>query len=369
MIRVLSIFGTRPEAIKMAPLLRELQGRSGIASRVCVTAQHRELLDQVLSVFGITPDFDLDLMLPDQSPSELLSRALPSLDFVIRTERPDLVLVHGDTTSCLAGALAAFYRQVPLGHVEAGLRSCDKAQPFPEEMNRQLTDRLSDLLFAPTEQNRQQLLWEGIPKERVFVTGNTVVDALRTTSGLGSLPVSEETLAGKRLIVLTAHRRENFGPPLRHIFSAAKRLAATQPELLILCPLHPNPAVRAAASELSEGCPNLLCIEPPEPLAFHALLRRAELILTDSGGVQEEAAALGKPTLVLRETTERQEGLAAGCLRLVGTDGARVVRESERLLRDRDEYARMSAAPNPFGDGHAAERIADLIEETFGAGV
>ncbi len=366
MIRVLSIFGTRPEAIKMAPLLRELQRRPGIVSRVCVTAQHRELLDGVLSIFGIVPDFDLDLMRPSQSPSAFLSRALPALEALIGAERPDLVLVHGDTTSCLAGALAAFYRQTPLGHVEAGLRSYDKARPFPEEINRQLTDRLSDLLFAPTERNRQQLLREGIGAERMFVTGNTVVDALRVTAGRNAaLPIPEELLDGKSLVLLTAHRRESFGAPLRRVFSAARQLAQTHPELLLVCPLHPNPAVRAAA-DCAAGCPNLLLLEPPEPLAFHALLSRAALVLTDSGGVQEEAAALGKPTLVLRETTERQEGVDAGCLLLVGTDEARILRESERLLRDREACERMSAAPNPYGDGHASERIADLIAAKAG---
>ncbi len=363
MIRVLSIFGTRPEAIKMAPLILELERRPEIRSTVCVTAQHRQMLDQVLALFGIVPDYDLNIMHRNQSLSEITTAALHGLEPVIQELSPDLLLVHGDTSTCLSGALAAYYQQIPIGHVEAGLRSYDKYSPFPEEMNRQMTDRLSDLLFAPTELNRDQLLREGIPAERIFVTGNTVVDALRLTlKHDDSTPIPFDAKPDQRLLLLTAHRRENFGEPLRQIYRAARRLADSFDDLLILCPLHPNPAVRSAAHEILSGCGRIKLIEPPDVLRFHRLLARACLILTDSGGIQEEAVALNKPVLVLRATTERPEGVESGALRLIGTDEASVFREASRLLRDPDELMRMSAAVNPFGDGHASERIADIIE-------
>ncbi len=363
MIRVLSIFGTRPEAIKMAPLILELERRPEIRSTVCVTAQHRQMLDQVLALFGIVPDYDLNIMQRNQSLSEITTAALHGLESVIQELSPDLLLVHGDTSTCLSGALAAYYQQIPIGHVEAGLRSYDKYSPFPEEMNRQMTDRLSDLLFAPTELNRDQLLREGIPAERIFVTGNTVVDALRLTlKHDDSTPIPFDAKPEQRLLLLTAHRRENLGEPLRQIYRAARRLADSFDDLLILCPLHPNPAVRSAAHEILSGCGRIKLIEPPDVLHFHRLLARACLILTDSGGIQEEAVALNKPVLVLRATTERPEGVESGALRLIGTDEACVFRETSRLLRDPDELMRMSAAVNPFGDGHASERIADIIE-------
>lgn len=369
MIRVLSVFGTRPEAIKMAPLLRELRQRPGVRSLVCVTAQHREMLDQVLRACDIVPDADLNLMRPGQSLSAITSAALRGIEDVIRELKPDLLLVHGDTTSCLAGALAAYYQRLPLGHVEAGLRSFDKYSPFPEEMNRQLTDRLSDLLFAPTGQSRQNLLREGIDAGRIYVTGNTVIDALHASLRADfHHPVLDGLEHGQRLVLLTAHRRENLGAPLRRIFAAAKRLAEECPEARIVCPLHRNPAVREAAREILGGSSQVLLIDPPEVTDFHNLLSRAALVLTDSGGIQEEAAALGKPVLVLRDTTERPEGLAAGSLRLVGTGEARIVSEALRLLRDREAYARMCSAPNPFGDGQASRRIADIIEAFFREG-
>ena len=366
MIHVLSVFGTRPEAIKMAPLIRELERRPGVRSTVCVTAQHREMLDQVLNIFGIVPDYDLNIMRPGQSLSTITTASLLGLEAVLREVRPDLLLVHGDTTTCLSGALAAYYQQIPIGHVEAGLRSDNKYSPYPEEMNRQLTDRLSDLLFAPTDHSREQLLREHIPEDRIHVTGNTVIDALRyTVSDRYSHPLLSLLRPDQRLILLTAHRRENLGEPLRSIYRAARRLAEAFPDVQILCPLHLNPAVRSAAREILSGCGRILLTEPPDVVAFHNLLSRAALILTDSGGIQEEAAALQKPVLVLRETTERPEGVAAGALRLVGVEEDRIVREASRLLGDPNELAKMSAAGNPFGDGHAGERIADIIENEF----
>lgn len=366
MIHVLSVFGTRPEAIKMAPLIRELERRPAIQSTVCVTAQHREMLDQVLRVFGIVPDYDLNIMRPGQSLSEITTAALIGLEAVLQESRPDLLLVHGDTGTCLSGALAAYYQQIPIGHVEAGLRSYDKYSPFPEEMNRQLTDRLSDLLFAPTALSREQLLQEHIPKERIFVTGNTVVDALCfTVGGDYSHPLLETIKPDQRLVLLTAHRRENLGEPIRSIYRAVRRLAEVFPDLFVLCPLHLNPAVRSAAREILSGCDRVLLTEPPDVVTFHHLLSRASLILTDSGGIQEEAAALNKPVLVLRDTTERPEGVEAGVLRLIGVEEEHVFQEAFNLLHDPDELARMSAAENPFGDGHASERIADIIEAQF----
>ncbi len=366
MIRVLSVFGTRPEAIKMAPLVKELERRPDIRSTVCVTAQHRQMLDQVLQVFGLVPDYDLDIMREGQSLSAITNAVLRGAEEIIRIVCPDLVLVHGDTSSCLAAALAAYYHQIPIGHVEAGLRSYDKYSPFPEEMNRQLTDRLSDLLFAPTELNRDQLLSEGIPERRIFVTGNTVVDALRfTVNHEDPIAMPVDLWPDQRLLLLTAHRRENLGNPIRSIYRAARRLIDAFDDLVILCPLHLNPAVRSAAQEILSGCVRIRLTEPPDVLTFHKLLSRACLVLTDSGGIQEEAAALSKPVLVLRDTTERPEGVSAGVLRLVGTDEDRIFLEASRLLRNPDELAYMSAAENPFGDGHACERIADIIEAQF----
>ena len=346
MILVLSVFGTRPEAIKMAPLILELERRPGISSRVCVTAQHRQMLDQVLEVFGIVPDYDLNIMREGQSLSAISSAALLGLEPILQALRPDLLLVHGDTSTCLSAALAAYYHRIPIGHVEAGLRSFDKYSPFPEEMNRQLTDRLSDLLFAPTELNREQLLREGIPDERIFVTGNTVVDALKlTVSRTCSFPVP--IAPEQRLLLLTAHRRENLGEPIRRIYRAVRRLADSFEDLLVLCPLHLNPVIRSAAREILGGCERIRLIEPPDVLSFHHLLVRACLILTDSGGIQEEAVALNKPVLVLRDTTERPEGVEAGVLRLVGTDEETVYQAARRLLCDPDELARMSASSTP----------------------
>ena len=362
MIRVLSIFGTRPEAIKMAPVVRELERREGIASLVCVTAQHRQMLDAALRLFGIVPDFDLNVMKSAQSLFDITASALTGLGGVLETARPDLVLVHGDTTTTLAGALSAFYRQVPVGHVEAGLRTYDKYSPFPEEMNRQLTDRLSELCFAPTERSRGNLLREGVSPDKIFVTGNTAIDALKTTVRPDYRhPELDRLGEGERLILLTAHRRENLGAPLRSIFRAVRRLAERHDDVRVICPAHLNPAVREAASELLGGCARIRLIEPLDALDFHNFLARACLVLTDSGGIQEEAPSLGKPVLVLRAVTERPEGVEAGPLRLVGTEEEAILRAAEELLEDPEAYARMSRACNPYGDGRAAERIADAI--------
>lgn len=366
MFRVLSVFGTRPEAIKMAPVVKALEARDGICSRVCVTGQHRQMLDRVLEVFHITPDYDLDIMRPGQSLTALTVAALEGLEGALDEEKPDLVLVHGDTSTAFAAALAAFYRRLPVGHVEAGLRSRDKYSPWPEELNRQLVDRLSDLYFAPTGTSRDNLLAEGVSAEKIFVTGNTVIDALRATvSPRYSHPELSRLERSERLVLLTAHRRENWGKPLRRIFRAVRRIACDLPAVRVICPVHPNPAVREIAVEELSGCDGIRLIEPLDVLDFHNFIARADLILTDSGGIQEEAPALGKPVLVLRDTTERPEGVLAGTLRLVGTEEERVYRETRRLLTDREAYLRMSRAVNPYGDGHAAERIADAVCAAF----
>jgi len=371
MLRVLSIFGTRPEAIKLAPVIREL-GRypQEVVSRVCVTAQHREMLDQVLALFAIVPDTDLDLMQPDQTPSHVAAAALERLDAVLQAERPDWILVQGDTTTVMAAAIAAYHRRVRIGHVEAGLRTGDKWQPFPEEMNRRIADHLSDLLFAPTEQARRNLQAEGIPDERIRVTGNTVIDALLEVAAQPWSPPPDHPLHGlfvptsnfQHLILTTAHRRESFGRPLRDI-CAALRALARRGDVQIVYPVHRNPNVwDVVHAELgSEAGVTLLPPADYRTLAY--LLQKCTLVLTDSGGIQEEAPSLGKPVLVLREVTERPEGVAAGTARVVGTDPARIVAEAGRLLDDPAAYAAMAQAVNPYGDGHAAERIVAALLE------
>lgn len=362
MIRILSILGTRPEAIKMAPLLRELARREDFRSLLCVTGQHRELLRQALDAFELSPDRDLALMTPGQDPGCFLGAALPALQEVVRETAPDLVLVHGDTVSTLAGALAGFFCRVPVGHVEAGLRSGDTARPFPEEMSRRLVDALSALHFAPTAPSSLNLLREGLRPEGIFVTGNTVVDALALTvrPDFGH-PALDWARGGGRFVLLTAHRRESWGEPLRQIFRAVRRAAEEFDELRVLCCAHPNPAVRGEAEAILGPCPRVKLLEPPDVLVFHNLLARAALVLTDSGGVQEEACALGVPTLVLRERTERPEGVEAGTLRLAGIEEEGVYTELCRLLRDETALAAMRGAPNPYGDGQASRRIAEAI--------
>lgn len=366
MIKVMSIFGTRPEAIKMAPLVKELERRTEVRSIVCVTAQHREMLDQVLETFEIVPDYDLNIMKQGQTLTDVTVSALKGLEEVIIKEKPDIILVHGDTTTTFAGALAAFYNQVAIGHVEAGLRTYNKYSPYPEEMNRQMVDRMTDMFFAPTEVSRQNLLRENVEDSKVYVTGNTAIDAMATTVRENySHPELEWIGEGERLILLTAHRRENLGDPMRNIFRGIRRIVDEFPDVKVVYPIHMNPKVREVAAEVFEGCDRVRLIEPLEVFDFHNFQNRSYIILSDSGGIQEEAPSLGKPVLVLRDTTERPEGIAAGTLKLVGTDEERIYEETKRLLTDEEEYRRMSQASNPYGDGHASQRIADAIIEKF----
>lgn len=366
MIKVMSIFGTRPEAIKMAPLVKELEKRKNIESIVCVTAQHREMLDQVLETFDIKPDYDLNIMKQGQTLGDVTTRALTGLEDVIKEARPDIVLVHGDTTTTFAGALAAFYNQVAIGHVEAGLRTDNKYSPYPEEMNRQMVDRLSDMYFAPTEISKNNLLKENINESKIYITGNTAIDAMSTTVDKNYTHKELEWIKpGERMILLTAHRRENLGEPMRHIFRAIKRIVDEFDDVKVIYPIHMNPKVREIANEVFDGDDKVKLIEPLEVFDFHNFQNKSYIILTDSGGIQEEAPSLGKPVLVLRDTTERPEGISAGTLKLVGTDEDIIYEETKRLLTDRKEYERMSKASNPYGDGHASERIVDAIVEYF----
>lgn len=367
-IRVLSVFGTRPEAIKMSPLALELARREHIDPQVCVTAQHREMLDGVLSVFGVAPDYDLDIMRPGQTLADITSRVLSGLGGVFESARPDLVLVHGDTTTTFAAALAAFYAKIPCGHVEAGLRTFDRWSPYPEEMNRRLAGQLCTLHFAPTARNAENLRREGV-EGGVFVTGNTVIDALAYTArgeGFSSPQLRALDFSGRRVIALTCHRRENYGRPMENIFAAVREIAERHPEVLIVYPVHLSPAVRECAGRLLGGVANIALIEPLDAVDMHRLIARSYLVMTDSGGIQEEAPALGKPVLVLRRETERPEAVEAGTVALAGTETEDIVRLAETLLADGAAYARMAHAVNPYGDGHACRRIADAIEYSFG---
>ena len=367
-IRVLSVFGTRPEAIKMSPLALELARREHIDPQVCVTAQHREMLDGVLSVFGVAPDYDLDIMRPGQTLADITSRVLSGLGGVFESARPDLVLVHGDTTTTFAAALAAFYAKIPCGHVEAGLRTFDRWSPYPEEMNRRLAGQLCTLHFAPTARNAENLRREGV-EGGVFVTGNTVIDALAYTArgeGFSSPQLRALDFSVRRVIALTCHRRENYGRPMENIFAAVREIAERHPEVLIVYPVHLSPAVRECASRLLGGVANIALIEPLDAVDMHRLMARSYLVMTDSGGIQDEAPALGKPVLVLRRETERPEAVEAGTVALAGTETADIVRLAETLLADGAAYARMAHAVNPYGDGHACRRIADAIEYSFG---
>lgn len=366
MIKVMSIFGTRPEAIKMAPLVKELERRKKIESIVCVTAQHREMLDQVLNTFDIKPDYDLNIMKQGQSLADVTTRALVGLEEVIKEVKPDIVLVHGDTTTTFAGALAAFYNQVAIGHVEAGLRTYDKYSPFPEEMNRQCVDRMTDMYFAPTEISKNNLLKENIDESKIYVTGNTAIDAMSTTVDKNYTHSELEWIKpGERMILLTAHRRENLGEPMRHIFRGIKRIVDEFDDIKVIYPIHMNPRVREVANEVFGDADRVKLIEPLEVFDFHNFQNKSYIILTDSGGIQEEAPSLGKPVLVLRDTTERPEGIAAGTLKLVGTDEEVIYEETKKLLTNKEEYEKMSKASNPYGDGHASERIVDAIEKYF----
>ena len=361
-MKVMLVFGTRPEAIKMCPLVLELKGRPDeFETVVTVTGQHREMLDQVLSVFGIVPEHDLAIMKPGQTLFDITSDVLLKIQAVLAEERPDVVLVHGDTTTSFAAALAAYYLQIPVGHVEAGLRTRNLLSPWPEEFNRQAVDVISNWYFAPTETSRQNLLDEAKPDERVFVTGNTGIDALRHTVRDGYTHPELEWAEDSRLILITAHRRENLGEPMHRMFRAIRRVMEERPDTKAIYPIHMNPQVRKAAHEELDGFDCLHVIAPLEVVDFHNFMARSYLILTDSGGIQEEAPSLGKPVLVMRDTTERPEGVAAGTLRLVGTEEDTICREFSRLLDDPAEYEAMSHASNPYGDGCASERIADVL--------
>ena len=364
-IRVMSIFGTRPEAIKMAPLVNELGRRKEIESIVTVTAQHREMLDQVLETFKIKPDYDLNIMKQGQTLSELTTRALNGLDKIIKEVKPDIVLVHGDTSTTFAGALAAFYNQVDIGHVEAGLRTYDKYSPWPEEMNRQMVDCMTDMYFAPTELSKQNLLKQNIDDNKIYVTGNTVIDAMQTTINKDYSHEVIDWVGDSRMILLTAHRRENLGKPMKNIFRAIKRLVDEFEDVKVVYPIHKNPLVREIADEILQGDSRIRLIEPLEVFDFHNFQNKSFIIMSDSGGVQEEAPSLGKPVLVLRDTTERPEGIEAGTLKLAGTDEETIYRLAKELLTDKKEYEKMSYACNPYGDGTASKQIVDAIIKKY----
>lgn len=360
--KVVLVFGTRPEAIKMCPLVNELKRRpEQFDTIVCVTGQHREMLDQVLRVFDVQPNYDLAIMKPGQTLFDVTSDVLLRIKTVFENEKPDLVLVHGDTTTSFAAALAAFYLQIPVGHVEAGLRTNNLYSPWPEEFNRQAVDVISQWYFAPTDTAKENLLAEGKDVSRIFVTGNTGIDALGTTVNEDYRHSELEWAGDSRLILITAHRRENLGEPMHRMFRAIRRVMEEHPDTKAIYPIHMNPTVRKAAHEELDGFDRLHIIDPLEVLDFHNFMARSYLILTDSGGIQEEAPSLGRPVLVMRDTTERPEGVAAGTLKLVGTDENIIYREFSRLLSDEAEYEVMSHASNPYGDGHASERIADIL--------
>ncbi len=360
--KVMTIFGTRPEAIKMAPLVLELEKHPDqIESIVTVTAQHRQMLDQVLHTFGITPDYDLNIMKDRQTLVDVATRGLEGLDGIMKEAKPDIVLVHGDTSTTFIGSLAAFYNQISVGHVEAGLRTWDKYSPYPEEMNRQLTGVIADLHFSPTEKSAQNLLDEGKTQERIFVTGNTAIDALQTTVlEKYNHPVLDK-IGSDKLILLTAHRRENLGEPMRNMFRAINRLLAEHDDIQVIYPVHMNPAVREVADELLGNNNRIHLIEPLEVIDFHNFAARSHIILTDSGGIQEEAPSLGKPVIVLRDTTERPEGIEAGTLKLAGTDEETIYNLTNELLLNEEEYKKMAHASNPYGDGQASRRIVETL--------
>lgn len=369
-VRIMSVFGTRPEAIKMCPLVKELAARDGLESLCCVTAQHRQMLDSVLEVFGVKPEWDLDIMTPRQTLSGITSKCLLGMDEAIDELKPDMILVHGDTSTTFAGALSAYYHQVAVGHVEAGLRTYDKYAPFPEEMNRVLTSSIADLHFCPTAGNKENLLREGRSPEGIFITGNTVIDALKTTvrkdyrfaSGeLNRLPYGE-----KKILLVTCHRRENYGEPIKNIMLALRQIAEEHRDVELVYPVHLSPVVREAVDRYLRGAPRVHLIDPLPADEMHNLMDRCYMVLTDSGGLQEEAPALGKPVLVLRRETERPEAVAAGTVKLAGVVQDDIVTMAGRLIEDRRAYEEMARAVNPYGDGNACRRIADAIEWRFG---
>ena len=361
MKKILLVFGTRPEAIKMCPLVNELKTREGIKTIVCVSGQHRQMLDQVLEAFHVVPDYDLSIMKDRQTLFDITTNILDRIKAVLEEVKPDVVLVHGDTSTTFITALACFYMQIPVGHVEAGLRTNDIYSPFPEEFNRQAVSIISRYNFAPTEQARQNLLSEGKRPESIFVTGNTAIDALRTTVREDYSHPELVWASDSRLILITAHRRENLGEPMKNMFRAIRRVMDEHTDVKAIYPIHMNPIVRKTADEFLGGDDRIHIIEPLDVLDFHNFLGRCFLVLTDSGGIQEEAPSLGKPVLVMRNTTERPEGIAAGTLKLVGTDEEVIYRSFKQLLEDNEEYARMSNACNPYGDGFACKRIADIL--------
>lgn len=361
--KVMLVFGTRPEAIKMCPLVKELKSRKNMQTIVCVTGQHRQMLDQVLETFEVVPDYDLAIMKNSQTLFDVTISILERIKTVFELEKPDVVLVHGDTTTTFATAIAAFYLQISVGHVEAGLRTYNIYSPYPEEFNRQATSIISKFNFAPTELSKNNLLKEGKDAESIYVTGNTAIDALKTTIRSDYTHEQLDWIGDSRLIMLTAHRRENLGEPLHHMFRAIRRIVDEFEDIKVIYPIHMNPVVRQTAKEILGDDDRIRLIEPLEVIDFHNFLSRSYLILTDSGGIQEEAPSLGKPVLVMRDTTERPEGIAAGTLKLVGTNEETIYNEFKRLLTDKDEYEKMSKASNPYGDGFACKRIADILEE------
>lgn len=363
--KVFLVFGTRPEAIKMAPLAKQLTADGRFIVKVVVTGQHREMLDQVLQTFAIIPDYDLTIMHQGQTLSDITSRVIERLTAILQKDRPDILLVHGDTTTTFSAALSAFYQQIPIGHVEAGLRTWDKYSPFPEEMNRQLTDDLTDLYFAPTLKSKENLIKENHQKEHIYVTGNTAIDAMKNTlDDHYKIPV-EISKGQKRIALVTMHRRENLGAPLYSVFKAIRKAAIEYPDTQFIFPMHKNPAIRKVVKEILGGVANISLIEALNVIDFHNYAKQSYLILTDSGGVQEEAPSLGVPVLVLRDQTERPEGVAAGTLRLVGTETQSVYENIKELFENSDSYEKMSKASNPYGDGKASQRITEAIAHYF----
>ena len=363
MKKVMLVFGTRPEAIKMCPVVNELKMRKNIKTIVCVTGQHRQMLDQVLKVFDVQPDYDLSIMKDKQTLFDITINILQSIKNVLETEKPDVVLVHGDTSTTFVTSLACYYLQIPVGHVEAGLRTYNIYSPFPEEFNRQAVSLISKFNFAPTELSKQNLINEGKEANTIFVTGNTAIDALKTTMSAKYNHNELESCSDSRMILITAHRRENLGEPMQHMFKAISRVLREHPDVKAIYPIHMNPVVRRTADSILGGNDRIHIIEPLDVLDFHNFMERSYLILTDSGGIQEEAPSLGKPVLVMRDTTERPEGISAGTLKLVGTDEETIYREFTKLLDSKDEYEKMSKASNPYGDGYASKRIADILSE------
>lgn len=362
MKKIMLVFGTRPEAIKMCPLVNELKTRKTMKTVVCVTGQHRQMLEQVLKAFNVNPDYDLSIMKENQTLFDITVGILGKIKSVLENEKPDTVLVHGDTTTTFVTALACFYLKIPVGHVEAGLRTYNIYSPYPEEFNRQAVGIVAKYNFAPTELSKQNLIKEGKQPESIFVTGNTAIDALKTTVRKDYTSENLEWANGSRLIMITAHRRENLGEPMHHMFRAIRRIIDEHPDVKAIYPIHMNPVVRKAAQEELGGCENIRIIEPLDVLDFHNYLARSYLILTDSGGIQEEAPSLGKPVLVMRDTTERPEGVSSGTLKLVGTDEKVIYKNFKELLENETAYKKMSMASNPYGDGFACKRIADILE-------